>query len=59
MSKISFRTYEEFWVFCRRQCSDFNTGCANGCELRKQLGIPPFSKSYEGKETGEIKEEVS
>ncbi len=57
-TEVAFRTFEEFWSFCRRLCPDFKTGCANECELRKKLGIPPFSRSYEGKETGAIKEEV-
>ena len=54
--KTQFKSYEDFWRFCRTLCPDFKTGCANGCGLRERLGIPPFSRSYEGKETGEIKE---
>ena len=56
--KIEFRTWEDFWRYCRQECSNFKTGCANECELRKRLGIPPFSRSYEGKETGLINHEI-
>jgi hypothetical protein len=50
----SFRTYEEFWIFCSSQCRNFRVGCANNCELRKRLDIPPHGKSYLGKLKGEI-----
>ncbi|MEM2129152.1 MAG: hypothetical protein QXZ70_00995 [Candidatus Bathyarchaeia archaeon] len=51
---ILFKSYEEFWFFCFGQCRDFRVGCANSCELRKQLEIPPHGKSYLGKMKGEI-----
>ncbi|MEM2112219.1 MAG: hypothetical protein QXX08_10165 [Candidatus Bathyarchaeia archaeon] len=51
-----FKTYEEFWLFCFSQCRDFRVGCANSCELRKRLEIPPHGKSYLGKIKGEIKQ---
>jgi hypothetical protein len=50
-----FRVYDEFWVYCFSECREFKVGCANHCRLREQLWIPPFSKSYAGKQKGEIK----
>jgi hypothetical protein len=52
---MAFRTYEEFWEFCKRECLDRGVGCANRCMLRKLLGIPPFGKTYEGKLHGPVK----
>ena len=52
---LSFRSYEEFWVYCSCQCPCFKVGCACSCELRKKLEIPPFSNSYLDKLKGEVK----
>jgi hypothetical protein len=52
---LRFKTYEEFWRFCYGQCRDFRVGCAVGCELRKELGIPPYGKLYVSKLEGEVK----
>jgi hypothetical protein len=51
---VRFRLFEEFWDYCLGRCGSFRVGCADRCELRKRLRIPPFGKSYFGKLKGEI-----
>jgi len=50
-----FKTYEDFWKFCKSECPDRAVGCATKCILRRLLGIPPFSKTYEGKLQGPVR----
>jgi len=51
---LVFSSFEEFWIHCFFSCKKFRIGCAEVCELRKRLGIPPFGGSYFGKFEGKV-----
>jgi len=51
---VTFNTYQEFWNYCLAICPNRKTGCAETCEHRKKLKIPPHGKFYHRKFEGVI-----